>query len=64
MPPRIFALSRLAVMPSSGPADVSSFLPLLNTDRGRDAEMTSQSFNFGFIDAANFGLREEMHLGR
>jgi|SRR6516162_6864819 len=40
-PPRIFALSRLPVMPSPGPADVSSFLPFLNTERGRDAEMTS-----------------------
>ena len=28
-------------LPSPGPADVSSFLPFLNTERGRDAEMTS-----------------------
>jgi len=38
-------------MPSPGPADVSSFLPFLNTDRGRDAEMTSPTFNLGFVNA-------------
>jgi hypothetical protein len=30
-PPKSFALSRLAMMPSPGPADVSSFPPFLNT---------------------------------
>jgi len=54
----------LGRMPSPRPADVSSFLPFLNTDRGRDSEMTSSSFNLGFIDATRISaLRQEMHLG-
>jgi hypothetical protein len=49
-------LSRLAVMSSS-------FSPFLNTT-GVGMRDDKPEFNFGFIDAANFGLREEMHLGR
>ena len=63
MPPRIFALSRLAVMPSSGPADVSSFL-LEHRQRSGCGD-DKPSFNCGFIDAVRISaLRQEAHLGR
>ena len=63
--PRIFASIVLGRDAVARPADVSSFLPLLNTDRGRDSEMTSPSFNLGFIDVTRIlALCQEMHLER
>jgi len=64
-PAKFFASITLGRDAVAGPADVSSFLPLLNTDRGRDSEMTSPSFNLGFIDATRIlALCQEMHLER
>jgi len=64
-PPRIFASIALGRDAVARAADVLSFPPFLNTDRGRDAEMTSPSFNLGFIDATRISaLYQEMHLER
>ena len=50
-----------AVTQAGGRFELPAFL---NTDRGRDSEMTSSSFNLGFIDATRISaLRQEMHLG-